>query len=147
MKAGSLDNYLITTKPALIGSKFGLYLRDIIIEKKKNPETFKYDYIPGSSKGKRTRKTKLFKYRQMPAMYTPASIRATTDFSAFYEKSPAEMSRYELQELERLIIESQSTEVDQELLSAHAPEYDENGVEISVEDEFIKTDEFKDLQE
>lgn len=89
MKAGSLDNYLLNTKPDIIGSKFGLYLRDIIIDKKKNPETFKYDYIPGTSSAARTRKTKLFKYKQMPTMYTPASIRATTDFSAFYEKSPA----------------------------------------------------------
>ena len=31
MKAGSLDNYLLNTKPKRIGSKFGLYLRDLII--------------------------------------------------------------------------------------------------------------------
>ena len=30
MKAGSLDNYLLNTKPKLIGSKFGLYLRELI---------------------------------------------------------------------------------------------------------------------
>ena len=30
MKAGSLDNYLLRTKPADIDSKFGLYLRDLI---------------------------------------------------------------------------------------------------------------------
>ena len=40
MKAGSLDNYLLNTKPKRIGSKFGLYLRDLIIQKKKNPDTF-----------------------------------------------------------------------------------------------------------
>lgn len=30
MKAGSLDNYLLNTKPKLIGSKFGLFLRELI---------------------------------------------------------------------------------------------------------------------
>lgn len=33
MKAGSLDNYLLQTKPDKIGSKFGLFLRDKIKEK------------------------------------------------------------------------------------------------------------------
>lgn len=33
MKAGSLDNYLLQTKPAAIDSKFGLYLRDLIKQK------------------------------------------------------------------------------------------------------------------
>ena len=32
----------------------------------------------------------------MSAVYTPASIRATTDLTEFYEKGPSEMSRYEL---------------------------------------------------
>jgi ribosomal protein L28 len=30
MKAGSLDNYLLQTKPADIDSKFGLYLRTLV---------------------------------------------------------------------------------------------------------------------
>jgi ribosomal protein L28 len=33
MKAGSLDNYLLSTKPEQIGSNFGLYLRGLIMEK------------------------------------------------------------------------------------------------------------------
>ena len=33
MKAGSFDNYLLTTKPNKIGSKFGLYLREVIKKK------------------------------------------------------------------------------------------------------------------
>jgi hypothetical protein len=37
MKAGSLDNYLLNTNPKDIDSKFGLYLRDLIKEKIKNP--------------------------------------------------------------------------------------------------------------
>ena len=33
IKAGSLDNYLLNTKPADIDSKFGLYLRELIQKK------------------------------------------------------------------------------------------------------------------
>lgn len=36
IKKGSLDNYLLQTKPAEIDSKFGLYLRDLMIKKKEN---------------------------------------------------------------------------------------------------------------
>ena len=38
MKAGSLDNYLLNTKPKMIGSKFGLYLREQIKSKARNPD-------------------------------------------------------------------------------------------------------------
>jgi hypothetical protein len=31
MKAGSLDNYLLNTKTKKIDSKFGLYLRDLLL--------------------------------------------------------------------------------------------------------------------
>lgn len=37
MKAGSLDNYLLQTKPEKIDSKFGIYLRSLIQQKKKDP--------------------------------------------------------------------------------------------------------------
>jgi hypothetical protein len=33
MKAGSLDKYLLNTKPYNIDSKFGLYIRDLIKKK------------------------------------------------------------------------------------------------------------------
>ena len=46
IKAGSLDNYLINTKPEDIDSKFGLYLRDLIKQKKADPE-FAIPYIKG----------------------------------------------------------------------------------------------------
>ena len=49
MKSGSLDNYLLNTKPKDIGSKFGLYIRELLIQKQKNPLTFKLNYIPGST--------------------------------------------------------------------------------------------------
>lgn len=37
-------------------------------------------------------------------MYIPAHVKATTDLSEFYEKAPHEMSRYELQELEKIMM-------------------------------------------
>lgn len=66
-------------------------------------------------------------YTRTPAMYTPASIRAKTDFSEFYEKTPQEMSRYELEDLERIVREKEEgldEIVDHELLE---DEYDEDG--------------------
>jgi ribosomal protein L28 len=63
MKAGSLDNYLLNTKPKDISSKFGLYIRELLIQKQKNPETFKLNYIPGTSQASKTRKTQTWEYR------------------------------------------------------------------------------------
>ena len=57
IKAGSLDNYLLTTKPKYLDSKYGLYLKELIKKKKQNPD-FKPGYILGTAepnhKGKRT---------------------------------------------------------------------------------------------
>ena len=39
IKAGSFDNYLLNTKPEYIDSRFGLYLRQMVINKK-NDEKF-----------------------------------------------------------------------------------------------------------
>lgn len=64
MKCGNLDNYLLNTKPKFLDSKMGLYLRSLIIEKKRNPDTFKMEYIPGSSTRKNTNKrTKVWEYK------------------------------------------------------------------------------------
>lgn len=101
MKCGNLDNYLLTTKSKYLDSKMGLYLRSMIKDKQRNPDTFKMDYIPGTATMSRTnRKTKIWEYKQVPAVYHPLHVRQTVDLSEFYEKPPQEMSRYELQELE-----------------------------------------------
>ena len=60
-------------------------------------------YIPGSAELPRTRKTKIWEYKQIPAIYTPVHVKQTVDMSEFYEKPPQEMSRYELQELEQFM--------------------------------------------
>jgi ribosomal protein L28 len=87
MKAGSLDNYLLTTKPDIIGSRMGIHLRNLIIRKKKDP-LFKIPYIPGSATASRTRKTKGWEYRAMPSVYMPANVRIAEDHSKYYIKTP-----------------------------------------------------------
>jgi hypothetical protein len=62
----------------------------------KNPDTFELKYIPGTATMKRNRKTKSWEHKNIPTMYTPAHIRASSDMTEFYEKAPHEMSRYEL---------------------------------------------------
>ncbi len=104
MKAGSLDNYLLQTKPADIDSKFGLYLRDLIKQKQRNPE-FIVPYIKGQADLTRNRKTSVWEYKQVPAMFMPAHIRASEDHSKYYLKTPQEMSRFEIAGLEQMLRE------------------------------------------
>ncbi len=87
MKAGSLDNYLLNTKTTDIDSKFGLYLRDLIQKKKANPN-FVVPYIKGQAKLPRTRKTSIWEYKQVPAMYMPAHVKISEDHSKYYLKTP-----------------------------------------------------------
>lgn len=68
------------------------------------------DYIPSTATQKRTKKTKRWEYKRIPTVWAPAHLRATTDFSEFYEKPPHEMSRYELEQLEQLMREYEEGE-------------------------------------
>ena len=99
IKAGSLDKYLQTTRAEHIDTRFGLYLKDLIRKKTKD-SNFEVPYIPGQADLKRTRKTQNWQYRNMPAVYMPTHVRMR-DHSEFYIKTPQEMSRYEIAELER----------------------------------------------
>ena len=102
MKAGSLDNYLLNTRPKTIGSKFGLYLRKLIKAKQANPSV-KTPYVPGSATCRRKRTHKKWHLNRVSPVFTPAHVKANRDLSEFYEKRPGEMSRYELADLERII--------------------------------------------
>ena len=62
MKAGSFDKYLLTTSPKDIDSKFGLYVRDLIIKKQKDP-SLEIGYIPGNATMSRTKKTNIWEYK------------------------------------------------------------------------------------
>ena len=136
MKAGSLDKYLLNSKEKHIDSKFGIYLRYIFREKQVNPE-MTYQYIPGTAKLPRNRRTKIWEHRNMPTMYTPANLRAVTYFSEFYEKPPHEMSRYELNELEKIIRIEDGIDQEEEELT---PSVDAEGNVVDKLEEFKKTD-------
>ena len=101
MKAGSLDKYLLTTKPEIIDSKFGLYLRDLIIKKKQNP-SMDVGTIFGTVKLKRSRKTNAWSYRQIPTIYRSIQCQLTHDHSKYYQKSLGDMSRHEMSHLREL---------------------------------------------
>ena len=102
MKAGSLDNYLLYTKPKNIDSKFGMYLRDLIKKKMEDPN-YEIPYIPGTAKMPRSRKTKVWEHKRIPAIYMPAHAKATLDISKYYLKTPQEMSRHEIAKLEQML--------------------------------------------
>ena len=75
----------------------------------------------------RTRMTKKWEYKRVPSIYIPIKSRVTEDQSKYFLKSPAEMSRHEIAELERTV-----KMVDEPL-------------DIDI-DEFKKTEEFLDLK-
>jgi len=102
MKAGSLDNYLLNTKPKVLDSKMALLLRDMVLTKKKNPD-YVPEYLPGQANVKRTRKTKVWDYKNVPAMYMTVQQKLEEDQSKYYIKTPQEMSRYEIAELEKTL--------------------------------------------
>lgn len=87
MKCGSFDNYLLNTKPEKIDSRFGLHIRNLLIQKRKNPE-FVVPYIPGQASLPRTRVTKSWEYRNTPAIYMPTNVRMSEDQSKYYIKTP-----------------------------------------------------------
>jgi ribosomal protein L28 len=62
MKAGSFDKYLMTTSVKDIDSKFGLYVRDLMFKKQKDPN-LEIGYIPGNSHQGRTKKTSIWEYK------------------------------------------------------------------------------------
>lgn len=95
MKAGSLDNYLLQTKPEDIDSKFGLHLRDLIKQKKRDP-SFVVPYIKGQATLPRSRKTTVWEYKQIPAIFMPAHVKVSEDHSKYFLKTPSEMSRFEI---------------------------------------------------
>jgi len=104
MKAGSLDNYLLRTKPEDIDSKFGLHLRELIRKKRRDPE-FVVPYIPGTARLSKTKKTSVWEYHQMSPVYMPAKAKIADDESKYYFKTPQEMSRFEISELEQMLRE------------------------------------------
>ena len=86
MKAGSFDNYLLNTKAKYIDSRMGLHLRDLLKKKLRDP-AFEVPYIPGSANRPKSRLTKSWMHRDIPAVYMPLHVRMQ-DQSEFYLKTP-----------------------------------------------------------
>ena len=123
MKAGSLDKYLLPTKPAEIDTKFGLLLRNYILRKQKSPE-WEVPYIPGTAKLGRSRMTSIWEYKSIPTVYMPAKAKINNDESKYYLKAPSEMSRHEIAELEQMLrdVEEPEQAIDDEEMLAN-PHY------------------------
>lgn len=78
-------------------------------------------YIKGTAKLPRTRKTSIWDYKQVPAMFMPAHVKVSEDHSKYFIKTPAEMSRFEIAELEQLLREIDEPEdfvPDEEMLAS-----------------------------
>lgn len=100
MKKGSFDNYILLTKASQLDSKFGIYLKTLMQQKKANP-SFKVPYIPGTAILPKTKKSQYWEYHKVPSIYVPLHVRVTQDLTKYYIKSPNEMTRAELGELEK----------------------------------------------
>lgn len=123
MKAGSLDKYLLSTSPADIDSKFGLLLRDYIKKKQANP-SWEVPYIPGTAKMARSRKTTVWEFKQIPAVYMSAKVKVAQDDAQYYIKTPQDMSRFEIKELEQQIklVDAPEVSIPDDEIPKH-PEY------------------------
>lgn len=90
---------------------------------------FEIPYIPGTAKLKRTKKTQVWEYKQTPSIYIPPTVRINDDQAKYYAKTPQEMSRFEI------------ADVEQELRELDAPE------EFVPDDEMYGSEEFEDLKQ
>mmetsp|Transcript_38338 Transcript_38338/g.28231 ORF Transcript_38338/g.28231 Transcript_38338/m.28231 type:complete len:89 (-) Transcript_38338:528-794(-) len=88
MKAGSLDKYLLNTKPKHIDSKYGMYLRGLIQQKLKNPD-FEVGYVLGTAHQGKTKKTKVWEHRGLSPIYVPKNVRISDDMTKYYQRTPA----------------------------------------------------------
>jgi|LakMenE18May11ns_1017448.scaffolds.fasta_scaffold9013131_1 hypothetical protein len=86
------------------------------MEQKKADPTFKVPYIVGTATVGKTRKSKYWEYHNVPSIYIPLNVRVTTDLTKHYIKSPNEMTRLELAELEKELreIEDEAEDEDKE---------------------------------
>lgn len=87
------------TKPKDLDSRFGMYLRGLIKQKQKDKD-FKVPYIPGTASLPKTRTKRNWEYKNLPAIYMPVNIQLK-DQTEYYIKTPQEMSRHEILELEK----------------------------------------------
>jgi len=120
LKKGGIDNYLLETKPHQIDSKFGLYLRQKLREIKKSG-VWTREYIPGTANVPKTRKKQYWEYHNKSSIFVPVHVRSTVDLTKYYIKSPNEMTRMELAELEKELREiEEEQEAEDKLINPDA---------------------------
>jgi ribosomal protein L28 len=100
VKAGSFDNYILNTHPSKLNSKLGMFLRDLMKKRQKDPD-FELPYIPFSARVKKRPRKRPKYLTNLPMVYVPAEVQKTMDLSIYHEKNPEDMTREELAHLEK----------------------------------------------
>ena len=91
------------------------------------------------------RTTKPWEHRKAPGpMWVPAKARAVADSTEFYLKPPHEMSRYELEELERALAMTEEERLD--AYHDDAPKFDAEGNQLPPAEAFKLTEEYRKAQ-
>jgi len=70
-------------------------------------------YIKGSANVRNNRRTKYWQHSEKPAIYLPYNLHLKEDMTEFYEKTPQEMSRKEIQELEKQVKDLEEVPTDE----------------------------------
>ena len=100
MKKGSFDNYILNSNAKHLDSKFGIYIRSLMKRKQKD-QNLPLPIIPGHNTVRRAAKGgKYWEKKNFPTIYSPNKYRLQDDKTEYYIKTPQEMSRHELAELE-----------------------------------------------
>jgi hypothetical protein len=86
--------------------------------KKQAEPSFEVPYVVGTSTQPKTYKRQYWDYHNIPSVFVPVSVRQTTDLTKYYIKSPAEMTRPELAELEKELRELEEQEEELQKLQA-----------------------------
>ena len=100
VKAGSFDNYILNTDPKKMNSKMGIFLKDIMKQKLKDP-TYKVPYIPFSAVVKKRTRRRPKYMLNLPSIYVPLHVRQNVDVSKYHLKKPDEYTREEMAEIQK----------------------------------------------
>jgi hypothetical protein len=82
----------------------------------------------GTAKVPKTRKKQYWDYHRKSAIFVPVNVRATVDLTKYYIKSPNEMTRPELAQLERELreIEEEEEEMEKQNIKVTDPNEEED---------------------
>jgi len=101
VKKGCLDNYILLTKEKKMNSKMGMFLRNLMLQKMKNPN-FIVPYIPFQATPGNSRRRRAKYMTNLPSVYIPLHVKQNEDLSRYHLKTPDQMTREDMAELEVL---------------------------------------------